>query len=49
MWDHRLWKNSAYTLKRYDDALKAVAAMYYHRLEFVDNFNNISDVFQIRP
>ncbi|VDZ94979.1 Protein ybjI [Salmonella enterica subsp. enterica] len=38
-------KNSAYTLKRYDDALKAVAAMYYHRLEFVDNFNNISDVF----
>ncbi len=43
--DHRLWKNSAYTLKRYDDALKAVAAMYYHRLEFVDNFNNISDVF----
>ncbi len=38
-------KNSAYTLKRYDDALKAVAAMYYHRLEFVDNFNNINDVF----
>ncbi|ELT4700477.1 HAD hydrolase family protein, partial [Salmonella enterica] len=38
-------KNSAYTLKRYNDALKAVAAMYYHRLEFVDNFNNINDVF----
>lgn len=35
----------AYTLKRYNDALKAVAAMYYHRLEFVDNFNNINDVF----
>ncbi|SUG56606.1 Protein ybjI [Salmonella enterica subsp. diarizonae] len=38
-------KNSAYTLKQYDDALKTVAAMYYHRLEFVDNFNNINDVF----
>lgn len=38
-------KNSAYTLKQYDEALKAVAAMYYHRLEFVDNFNNINDVF----
>ncbi|ECC1693712.1 TPA: HAD family hydrolase [Salmonella enterica] len=38
-------KNSAYTLKQYDDALKTIAAMYYHRLEFVDNFNNINDVF----
>ncbi|MBA8198597.1 HAD family hydrolase [Citrobacter freundii] len=38
-------KNSAYTLKHYSDELKSVAAMYYHRLEFVDNFNNINDVF----
>ncbi|NDO80019.1 sugar-phosphatase [Citrobacter sp. NCU1] len=38
-------KNSAYTLKQYDDALKEMAAMYYHRLEFVDNFSNINDIF----
>lgn len=38
-------KNSAYTLKQYSDALKSVAAMYYHRLEFVDSFDNINDVF----
>lgn len=38
-------KNSAYTLKEYNDELKTVAAMYYHRLEFVDNFKNINDVF----
>ncbi|MGV4198395.1 Cof-type HAD-IIB family hydrolase [Citrobacter murliniae] len=38
-------KSSAYTLKQYSDELKSVAAMYYHRLEFVDNFDNINDVF----
>ncbi len=38
-------KNSAYTLKQYNDELKQVAAMYYHRLEFVDSFDNINDVF----
>ncbi|WP_436856973.1 Cof-type HAD-IIB family hydrolase [Citrobacter tructae] len=38
-------KNSAYTLKQYNDEMKAVAGMYYHRLEFVDDFNNINDVF----
>ncbi|POT57990.1 HAD family hydrolase [Citrobacter amalonaticus] len=38
-------KNSAYTLKQYNDKMKEIAAMYYHRLEFVDNFDNINDVF----
>lgn len=37
-------KNSAYTLKKYDDA-KTVAEMYYHQLEYVDNFNNLEDIF----
>ena len=36
-------KRSAYTLNRYNDALKAVAAKYYHRLELVDDFNHIAD------
>lgn len=36
-------KRSAYTLSRYNDALKAVAAKYYHRLELVDDFNHIAD------
>lgn len=36
-------KNSAYTLRQYDDAFKALAARYYHRLEEVDNFDNIND------
>jgi hypothetical protein len=30
-------KRSAYTLNRYNDALKTVAAKYYHRLELVDD------------
>jgi len=38
-------KNSAYTLKTYSDEMKAVAGMYYHRLEFVENFDNINDIF----
>ena len=38
-------KNSAYTLKKYDAEMKAVAEMYYHRLEYVDNFDNIDDIF----
>lgn len=40
-----LRKNSAYTLKKYDDAMKTVAEMYYHRLEYVDNFDNLEDIF----
>ncbi|WP_059217290.1 Cof-type HAD-IIB family hydrolase [Escherichia albertii] len=38
-------KNSAYTLKKYNDEMKAVAEMYYHRLEYVDNFDNLEDIF----
>lgn len=38
-------KNSAYTLKEYNDEMKSTAGMYYHRLEFVDDFDNINDVF----
>ena len=38
-------KNSAYTLKSYNDALKTMAAQYYHRLEMVDNFDNLNDIF----
>ena len=38
-------ENSAYTLKKYDDAMKTVAEMYYHRLEYVDNFDNLEDIF----
>lgn len=38
-------KRSAYTLNRYDDALKAMAALYYHRLELVDSFDNLDDTF----
>ncbi|HHG8772613.1 TPA: Cof-type HAD-IIB family hydrolase [Raoultella planticola] len=37
-------KRSAYTLNRYNDALKAVAAKYYHRLQLVDDFDAIDDV-----
>lgn len=36
-------KRSAYTLNRYDNALKTMAAQYYHRLEFVDDFSVIDD------
>ena len=38
-------KSSAYTLKTYDDAFKAMAAKYYHRLEMVDNFDHLNDIF----
>ncbi|MCI1900444.1 MAG: Cof-type HAD-IIB family hydrolase [Enterobacter sp.] len=38
-------KSSAYTLKSYDDALKEMAGKYYHRLEMVDNFDNLNDIF----
>ncbi|MBA7932990.1 HAD family hydrolase [Klebsiella sp. RHBSTW-00215] len=37
-------KRSAYTLNQYNDELKAIAAKYYHRLELVDDFNQIDDV-----
>ncbi|MBC2872772.1 HAD family phosphatase [Klebsiella pneumoniae] len=36
-------KRSAYTLNRYNDALKTVAAKYYHRTELVDDFNHLDD------
>jgi len=38
-------KRSAYTLSGYRAALKEVAARYYHRLELVDNFDNLDDTF----
>ncbi|MFW0765393.1 Cof-type HAD-IIB family hydrolase [Trabulsiella odontotermitis] len=38
-------KNSAYTLRKYDDAFVTMATRYYHRLERVDDFNNIDDTF----
>lgn len=38
-------KGSAYTLKSYNDSFKAIAAQYYHRLEMVDNFDNLNDIF----
>ncbi|EHM46999.1 MAG: Cof-type HAD-IIB family hydrolase [Yokenella regensburgei] len=38
-------KNSAYTLRRYDDDFKTMAARYYHRLEAVDSFDNLNDTF----
>jgi Cof subfamily protein (haloacid dehalogenase superfamily) len=38
-------KSSAYTLKAYDDSLKEMAAKYYHRLEMVDNFDHLDDIF----
>lgn len=38
-------KQSAYTLKRYDQTFKEVALRYYYRLEEVDNFDNIEDTF----
>ena len=36
-------KGSAYTLKEYDEVFKDIAAKYYHRLEMVDDFNDIAD------
>lgn len=38
-------KGSAYTLKQYHDSFHAMAAKYYHRLEKVDNFDNLNDIF----
>ncbi|MCE1261907.1 Cof-type HAD-IIB family hydrolase [Enterobacter kobei] len=38
-------KNSAYTLKCYDDSFKDIAAKYYHRLEMVSDFDNLNDIF----
>src|SRR5690606_14851163 len=38
-------KSSAYTLKAYDDVFKAIAAKYYHRLEMVNNFDHLNDIF----
>jgi FMN hydrolase / 5-amino-6-(5-phospho-D-ribitylamino)uracil phosphatase len=38
-------KRSAYTLNRYDEQLKTMAGLYYHRLELVDNFDNLDDTF----
>lgn len=38
-------KNSAYTLKTYNDLFKAIAAKYYHRLESVSSFDNLNDIF----
>ncbi|HFZ8995175.1 TPA: Cof-type HAD-IIB family hydrolase [Citrobacter freundii] len=37
-------KQSAYTLKRYSEEMKAAAQKYYHRLEQLDNFDNIDDI-----
>ncbi|HEY1846638.1 MAG TPA: Cof-type HAD-IIB family hydrolase [Buttiauxella sp.] len=38
-------KHNGYTLKSYDEAFKAMAASYYHRLEHVDSFYGLDDVF----
>lgn len=38
-------KNSVYIFKKYDDVMKTVAEMYYYRLEYVDNFDNLEDIF----
>ena len=38
-------KGSAYTLNAYDDAFIDIASKYYHRLERVNDFNNLSDIF----
>lgn len=38
-------KQSGYILNRYSDAFKTLAARYYHRLEHVDSFANLNDVF----
>ncbi|GDX05713.1 Cof-type HAD-IIB family hydrolase [Buttiauxella sp. A111] len=38
-------KRNGYTLKSYDDAFKKLARMYYHRLELVDNFSRLDDIF----
>ncbi|RPH28944.1 HAD family hydrolase [Buttiauxella warmboldiae] len=38
-------KHHGYTLRHYDDAFISMARAYYHRLELVDNFANLKDVF----
>ena len=38
-------KRNGYTLKSYDDAFITMARSYYHRLELVENFANLDDVF----
>ena len=38
-------KHNGYTLNSYDDTFKKLARMYYHRLELVDNFSRLDDVF----
>lgn len=38
-------KRSGYTLKSYDEAFKTMAATYYHRLEQVESFYGLDDVF----
>lgn len=38
-------KHSGYTLASYDDAFKRMASHYYHRLEMVESFENINDIF----
>lgn len=36
-------KKSAYTLQSYDQSFHDIAVRYYHRLELVDNFDNLDD------
>ena len=36
-------KQSAYTLKHYDPRFHDIAVHYYHRLELVENFDNLDD------
>lgn len=38
-------KNSVYIFKKYDDVMKMVVEMYYYCLEYVDNFDNLEDIF----
>ncbi|HEY3590574.1 MAG TPA: Cof-type HAD-IIB family hydrolase [Buttiauxella sp.] len=38
-------KHNGYTLNSYDDAFIKMARMYYYRLELVDNFSGLDDVF----
>ncbi|ALB62208.1 Protein ybjI [Cronobacter condimenti 1330] len=38
-------KNSGYTLNRYDERFKKMAARYYHRLQYVDDLRCVKDIF----
>ncbi|WNJ78188.1 Cof-type HAD-IIB family hydrolase [Cedecea neteri] len=38
-------KHNGYTLNAYSDDFKALAAKFYHRLEHVENFSGLDDVF----